>query len=72
MNIVEHQLQLNLNKINKWATDNGFKFSKSKPQCVHFCSLRKIHNDPVIKIKDSIIPVFDEYKLLGIIFDKKN
>ena len=34
MNIVEQQLQLN--KINKWATDNGFKFSKSKTQYVHF------------------------------------
>ena len=57
MNIVEGQLQINLNKINKWATENGFKFSKSKTQCVHFCSLRKIHNDPVIKIEDSEIPV---------------
>ena len=71
MNIVERQLQLNLNKVNKWARENGFKFSKSKTKCVHFCSLRKIHNDPLLKIDDSEIPVVNEYKFLGIIFDKK-
>ena len=71
MNIVERQLQLKLNKVNKWARENGFKFSKSKTKCVHFCSLRKMHNDPLLKIDDSKIPVVNEYKFLGIIFDKK-
>ena len=71
MNIVERQLQLNLNKVNKWARENGFKFSKSKTKCVHFCSLRKMHNDPLLKIDDSEIPVVNKYKFLGIIFDKK-
>ena len=71
MNIVERQLQLNLNKVNKWARENGFKSSKSKTKCVHFCSLRKMRNDPVLKIDDSEIPVVNEYKFLGIIFDKK-
>ena len=64
MNIVERQLHLNLNKVNKWARENGFKFSKSKTKCVH--------NDPVLKIDDSKIPVVNENKFLGIIFDKKN
>ena len=72
MNIVERQFQLNLNKVNKWARENGFKFSKSKTKCVHFCSLRKMHNNPLLKIDDSEIPVVNEYKFLGIIFDKKN
>ena len=71
MNIVERQLQQNLNKINKWARENGFKFSKSKSKCVHFCSLRKMHNDSVLKIDDSEILVVNEYKFLGVIFDKK-
>ena len=69
---IERQLQLNLNKVNKWARENGFKFSKSKTKCMHFCSLRKMHNDPVLKIDDSKIPVVNEYKFLGVIFDKKN
>ena len=71
INIVERQLQINLNEINKWATENGFKSPKSKTQCVHFCSLRKMHNNPVIKIEDSKIPVVNEYKFLGVIFPKK-
>jgi hypothetical protein len=54
----------------KWAKENGFKF-KSKPQCVHFCRLRKHHNDPELYISGSKIPVLDEAKFLGIIFDKK-
>ena len=57
MNIVEQQLELNLNKVNKWARENGLEFSKSKTKCVHFCSLRKVHNDPLLKIDDSKIPV---------------
>ena len=71
INIVEPQLQLNLSKINKWTRENGFKFSKSKTKCVHFCTLRKMHNDPVLKIDDSKIPVVNKYKFLGVIFDKK-
>ena len=30
-----------------------------------------MHNDPVLKIDESEIPVVNEYKFLGIIFDKK-
>ena len=30
-----------------------------------------MHNDPVLKIDDSEIPVVNEYKFLGVIFDKK-
>ena len=41
MATIERQLQQNLNKIENWATSNGFKFSKSKTQCVHFCQLRE-------------------------------
>ena len=71
MNIVERQLQLNLNKVNKWARENRFNFSKSKTKCVHFCSQMKMHNNPVLKIDDSEIPVVNEYKFFGVIFDKK-
>ena len=67
MNIIERQFQLNLNKINKWATDNGFKFLKSKTQCVHFWSLRKMHKNP----EDTEIPIVSECKFLEVIFDKK-
>ena len=39
MRTVERHLQQCLNKIENWALYNGFKFSKSKTQCVHFCQL---------------------------------
>ena len=72
MRTIERHLQQCLNRIEDWATRNGFKFSKSKTQCVHFCQQRKIHNDPALYIYGSQIPVVAESKFLGVIFDKKN
>ena len=71
MATIERQLQQNFNKIENWATSNGFKFSKSKTQCVHFCQLRKQHEDPVLHLYGSPIPVVEESKFLGILFDRK-
>ena len=71
MNTIERQLQLNLNKIQKWSTENGFKFSKSKTVCMHFCHLRKAHNDPILTLDGIPIPVVEENKFLGVIFDRK-
>ena len=71
MGTIERQLQQNLNKIENWATSNGFKFSKSKTQCVHFCQLRKQQDDPVLHLYGSPIPVVEESKFLGILFDRK-
>ena len=71
MRTIERHLQQCLNRIEDWATRNGFKFSKSKTQCVHFCQQRKIHNDPALYIYGSQIQVVAESKFLGVIFDKK-
>ena len=46
MNTIERQLQLCLNRIEKWASVNGFKFSESKTVAMHFCKNRKLHPDP--------------------------
>ena len=46
----DQKLQQNLNKIENWATSIGFKFSKLKLQCVHFCQLRKQPDDPVLHL----------------------
>ena len=35
---LERKIQHNINKISKWATENGFKFSKAKIKCIHFCN----------------------------------
>ena len=71
MGTIERQLHQNLNNIENWTTSNGFQFSKSKSQCVHFCQLRKQHNDPFLHLYGSPIPVVEESKFLGILFDKK-
>ena len=71
MATIERQQQQNLNKIKNLATSNGFKFSKSKTQCVYFCQLCKQHDDPVLHLYGSPIPVVEESKFLGILFDRK-
>ena len=63
MPMIERQLQQNLNKIENWATNNGFKFSKSKTVSC---------GDPVLNLYGSPpIPVVEESKFLGILFDRK-
>ena len=71
MRTIERKLQQCINRIEDWATSNGFKFSKSKTQCVHFCKLRKVLNDPVLYLYGSPIPVVEESNFLGVIFDRK-
>ena len=68
MHTTERQLQQNLNNIQDWATKNGFKFSKSKTVCMHFGQLRKAHDDPVLTLDGTPIPVVEETKFLGVIF----
>ena len=53
------------------TTCNSFKFSRSKTQCMHFCSLGEMPNNPAIKLEDTEIPVVNEYEFLRVIFNKK-
>ena len=71
MQTAEHQLQQCIWKTTHWANTNGFRISKSKIRCVQFCQLRKMHNDPLIKLKDIEILVVDKYKFFGVIFNRK-
>lgn len=68
---IRRQPQQCLHKISKWATRNGFKFSQTKTKCVHFCQQQKLHLDPSLKLDNTEIPIAEEHKFLGIIFDKK-
>ena len=65
MSIIERQLQLCLNKLQQWANDNGFRFSKTKTLYVHICQKRGLHLDPQLFL------VVEETKFLGVIFDRK-
>ena len=71
MSIFERQLQLCLNKLQQWATDNGFRLSKAKTLCMHICQKRGLHLDPQPFLDKSPIPDVEETKFLGVIFDRK-
>jgi ribonuclease HI len=71
MDVIERKLQLSLDKLQQWCEENGFKFSKTKTVCMHFCMMRKIHLDPVLNLGGDEIPVVEQTKFLGLIFDKK-
>ena len=71
MTTVERQLQLCLNQISKWALENGFHFSKSETNIIHFCNKGKLHNDPELLLGKQTIKVVKEAKFWDIIFDSK-
>ena len=71
MNIIERQLQQCLNKLQSWSNENGFKFSKTKTKCMHFCNLRCHHPNPELYLNKIRIDVVTEFKFLGVIFDTK-
>ena len=71
MHTIERQLQQVLNNLSKWSNENGFKFSKTKTKCMHFCQSRKLHLDPELTLDGVQIEVVPEFKFLGLLFDCK-
>ena len=71
MSTIERKLNICLEKLQKWSNENGFKFSKSKTVCMHFCQFHKLHLDPSLYLDGEQIPVVKQYKFLGLIFDNK-
>ena len=60
-----------LNNLSKWSKENGFKFSKTKTKCMHFCQSRKLHLDPELTLDAVQIEVVREFEFLGLSFDCK-
>ena len=56
MNCIERKLQNNLNKIGKWATENGFIFSYDKTESVHFWKFKKARK-PELTLNDQPIKI---------------
>ena len=71
MHTIERQLQQVLNNLSKWSSENGFKFSKTKTKCMHFCQSRKLHLDPELTLDGIQIEVVPEFRFLGLLFDSK-
>ena len=61
MTNIEHKLQMCLNRLQIWADENGFKYSKTKTMCMHFCQLNKLHLDPTLFLNGEPVPVVKEY-----------
>ena len=66
MNNIERQLQLSLNKIEKWAMENGFKFSNSKIVGMHVCN-KKLQAESLYHS-----PGRNNYKLSSVVFLMSN
>ncbi|GBN13043.1 hypothetical protein AVEN_74935-1, partial [Araneus ventricosus] len=71
MHFIEQQLQHAVNKLVAWCDKNGHAISPEKSQCVHFCRKRNLHLDPAIYIRNFSIPVVNDIRFLGVIFDRK-
>ena len=71
LNRVERAMQLCVNSVQKWVTENGFKFSTSKTACIHFHQQYGFFPDPNILLGKTPIKVVREAKFLGVIFDTK-
>ncbi|GBN40485.1 putative RNA-directed DNA polymerase from transposon X-element, partial [Araneus ventricosus] len=71
MHLIERQLQNAVNKLVAWCDNNGHAISPEKSRCVHFCRKRNLHLDPVIYIRNFAIPVVNDIRFLGVIFDRK-
>ncbi|KAG5879592.1 hypothetical protein JTB14_005036 [Gonioctena quinquepunctata] len=65
------KLQQSINQIVQNTQSVGYKFSREKTSCVHFCRLRRPHYDPRLTLGDTVIECKESIKFLGLIFDSK-
>ncbi|GBN72309.1 hypothetical protein AVEN_120315-1 [Araneus ventricosus] len=70
MQLIERQLQTAINNIVEWSNKSGFTISAQKTIGIHFCK-RPLHPDPELFLSGVPIRFQDNYKFLGIVFDKR-
>ena len=70
LDTIERHLQQAINVIQEWATRNGFRFAAHKCKVVHFTAPRyKAQRPPTIRISDTLLPVEESTKFLGLWWD---
>ena len=70
LDTIERHLQQSVNAIQEWATRNGFRFPAHKCKVVHFTAPRhKATRPPTITIGDTLLPVEESIKFLGLWWD---
>ena len=67
INEIHNEVQENLNRVSAWCNKWGFKLSSSKSAAVLFTRKHKVPN-VCLKINGHILPVKNDFKYLGIIF----
>ena len=70
LDTIERHLQQAVNAIQEWATRNGFRFAAHKCKVVNFTAPRyKAQRPPTIRISDTLLPVEESTKFLGLWWD---
>ncbi|GBO21011.1 hypothetical protein AVEN_136294-1, partial [Araneus ventricosus] len=70
MQLIERQLQTAINNIVEWSNKSGLTISAQKTIGIHFCK-RPLHPVPELFLSGVPIRFQDNYKFLGIVFDKR-
>ena len=63
-------MQLCVNSVQDWVSNNGFRFSTSKTVCMHFCNQRLTLCKTVYLVGQNHIKVVTETTFLSVIFDR--
>ncbi len=69
MSTTKRNLQQAFKKLQTWADTNSFRFARCKTVCMHFCRSTHCHDDPQLTLGGFPIPVVEQTKFLGLIFD---
>ena len=65
---VEHAINADLRKVDKWYKFNQMKRNHSKYQAITF---GRVERNPVLTCEGTVIPIQDEMELLGVTIDNK-
>lgn len=69
--IIQNKLSATLDNLEQWNKTYGLNFNSDKTKIVHFCKLRKPHDNIELKLYGYTIECVESYKFLGVIFDRK-
>ena len=73
LNLAQRKIQLAINRINEWSKSAGLKLSSSKTSSMIFYK-RKPRNETLdlhLMLDNNVIPVKDEQKFLGMLWDSR-
>ena len=69
--VMERQLQMAVTKLERWATNNGFRFSTAKTRAMHFCRRRGDCHGVPLRLYGVPIPLDRTVRFLGLTMDSR-